>query len=176
MHPISLETARPIPVLRDILVVFLATFVICLSGQLAIPLWFTPIPIALQNSVILTTALFLGPRRALAAVFLFLLQGLFGLPVFSNGHSGIPYFCGPTGGYLIGYLVSSWIVGITLEKRGSPILAFLAGTCTIYLLGAAYLATFLGLKKALLLGVAPFILGDLLKAIVGLKLFTTSQR
>lgn len=160
------------PTARDILVVLLASFAICLSGKVSIPLWFTPIPIATQNSVVLILAAFLGSRRGAAATFLFLVQVVMGLPVTSTGAVGIHCFFGPTGGYLIGYLIASFIVGAIAEKNKTLANAFLAmtvGNLAIYLCGASYLATFVGFPKAFLLGVVPFVLGDLLKIIAGLN-------
>lgn len=154
---------------RDIALVLLASFVICLSGQIAIPLWFTPIPLVTRNSVILLIGALLGARRASAATFLFLLQGALGLPVFTNGAAGVHHFFGPHGGYLIGYLLASYTVGYIVEKGKSPITALAAGNLVIYLCGASYLSTFVGPTKAFLLGVAPFLLGDILKTIVSLK-------
>lgn len=158
---------------RDFAVVLLASFVICLSGQLAIPLWFTPIPIATQNSVVLLMAVLLGSRRGTAATFAFLVQGALGLPVFSNGAGGFAMFLGPRGGYLIGYLVAAFVVGYIAERKrtaGNAFAAMAAGNLVIYICGAGYLATFVGFSKAILLGVAPFLFGDLLKIVVGLKI------
>jgi biotin transport system substrate-specific component len=165
--------ARALPlehtVARDLLLVLLACFAISLSGRLAIPLWFTPVPIATQNSVVLLLATFLGPRRAVAATLLFLAQGAFGLPIFSTP-TGLS---GPTAGYLIGYLLASFVVGSIAEKSktlSNALFAMLAGHLIVYACGVSYLATFIGLHKALLLGAAPFILGDLCKTLFSLSL------
>lgn len=158
---------------RDLCLVLLASFVICLSGQIAIPLWFTPVPIATQNSVVLLMAVLLGARRGAAATFAFLAQGAFGLPVFSNGTGGFPVLLGPTGGYLIGYLIAAFVAGYIAEKRrtvGNAFSAMTIGGLIIYLCGASYLATFVGISKAFFLGVAPFILGDLFKMLAGMKI------
>jgi biotin transport system substrate-specific component len=160
---------------RDFILVLLASFLICLSGKISFPLWFTPVPIATQNSIVLLIAALLGSKRGSAAVFLFLFQGALGLPVFSNGGFGFAHFFSPTGGYLIGYLVAAFVVGVIVEKRGtlkSASYALILGNGLIYLCGASYLATFVGLKKAFSLGVAPFIIGDVLKTVVILKLLT----
>jgi biotin transport system substrate-specific component len=158
---------------RDILLVLGASFLICLSGKIAIPLWFTPVPIATQNSVILILAALLGSRRGAAATFLFLFQGAMGLPVFSTSATGFAYFFGPTGGYLIGYLIASFVVGYIAERNKTLTQGFLAmavGNLVIYVCGASYLATFVGSAKAFTLGIAPFLLGDLLKIIAGLNI------
>ncbi len=160
---------------RDFALVLLGTFVICLSGQLAIPLWFTPIPLTLQNGTVLLVAALLGPRRGTAATFAFLAQGALGLPVFSNGGAGFACFLGPKGGYLIGYLIASALVGYLAERK-RPIAALAAGNLMIYLCGASYLATFIGLSKAFWLGIAPFVLGDLFKALATLKILAWKKR
>lgn len=160
------------PILRELLLVVGASFLISLSAKVLIPLWFTPVPIATQNSVVLLLALLLGPTRAAAATFLFLVQGAFGLPVFTTG-GGLTSLLGPTGGYLIGYLIASYVTGALAERKRTAIQAFLAmmaGNLVIYLCGASYLATFVGFTKALTLGVAPFLLGDLVKTCVAVKI------
>lgn len=156
-------------VAHDVLLVLLASFAICLSGKISIPLWFTPVPLATQSIVVLLLAIFLGSRRATAATFLFLVQGAMGLPVFSTP-TGL---FGPTAGYLIGYLAASFLTGFLAERNktlANALLAILAGHAAIYLCGVSYLSTFLGFKKALLLGAAPFLLGDLLKTIAALHI------
>jgi biotin transport system substrate-specific component len=172
MNTLTLEKT----VAKDFTLVLLASFVICLSGQISIPLWFTPVPIATQNSVVLLVAALLGARRGTAAVFAFLAQGAMGLPVFSGGLGGFTCFFGPTGGYLVGYLIASYLVGALVEKRKGLITAFAIGNLTIYLCGASYLASFVGFSKALLLGVAPFLLGDLLKSIASIKIVQWANR
>jgi len=157
------------PILKDLTLVILASFFISLCGQVSIPLGFTPIPLATQNTAVLFVAALLGAKRGSAAVFAFLFQGALGLPVFSGGFGGIQIFFGPKGGYLIGYLVASYLVGYIVEKYKHPVAALTIGNLLIYLFGASYLATFVGPVKAMLLGVVPFILGDILKTIVGLK-------
>lgn len=158
---------------RDFTLVLLASFIICLSGYISIPLWFTPVPMATQNSMVLLMAALLGSRRGVAATFAFLAQGAMGLPVFSNGGFGLAHFLTPTGGYLVGYLVASFVVGLIAERRttiASAVAALAAGNGIIYLFGASYLSSFIGIEKAFWLGVAPFMIGDLIKSLVILKI------
>lgn len=169
MHTLTLERKN---LLKDSALVLLASFIICLSGYVYIPLWFTPVPIALQNSTVLLMAALLGSKRGTAAVFAFLAQGAMGLPVFSQGCSGLLHMVGPTGGYLFGYLVAAYAVGYIVERKQSlqnATLAFIVGNGIIYLLGAGYLATFVGIEKAFYMGIAPFLMGDLLKTLLSLK-------
>lgn len=79
---------------------------------IAIPLPFSPVPIVLQNFFILLIALVLGPRMGTASVALYLLLGALGLPVFAGGKGGFAHFFGPTGGYLVGFLLAAWITGV----------------------------------------------------------------
>lgn len=152
---------------RDFALVLLASLVICLAGQISIPLWFTPVPMTLQNGTVLFLAALLGSRRAVAATFAFLAQGALGLPVFAT--VGSAFLLKPTGGYLIGYLVASFIVGSLIERKKSPILAFALGHLAIYACGAGYLATFIGVNQAILLGIVPFLLGDFMKMALSCK-------
>lgn len=175
MHQtLSLERKQ---LLKDFTIVLFASFVICLSGYVSLPLWFTPVPIATQNAAVLFIAALLGAKRGAAAVFAFLFQGMCGLPVFSGGASGILHLLGPTGGYLIGYLVGAFLTGWICERKKTmpnALFALGAGNLAIYLLGMGYLSSFVGLEKALFLGVVPFILGDLLKMAVSLKVLQMS--
>ncbi len=170
MQTLTLEQTRT----RDFAWVLLATFAICLSGHISIPLWFTPVPLALQNSCVLLLAALLGPRLGFAAVFAFLIQGAMGLPVFSAGPTvGLARLVGPTGGYLLGYLVAAFVVGAIAERHKSlrgAVCALTVGNAIIYLLGASYLAKFVGLNKAFALGVAPFLVGDFFKTLISLKI------
>lgn len=158
---------------RDFLFVVLASLALGLFGRISIPLWFTPVPIATQNTAVLLVAALLGSRRGVAAVFAFLAQGAMGLPVFSNGAAGFAHFFGPTGSYLIGYLVAAFVVGLIAEKRktiGGFTLALAAGNATIYLFGVCGLSFFVGFNKAFQLGVVPFLIGDFVKSLIVVKI------
>lgn len=173
---LTLEKEQIPTLIREGAIVLFSSLLIGLFGQIAIPLPFTPVPLATQSALVLFLAVLLGPRRAAAAVLLFFVQGACGLPVFAGGVAGgILKFFGPTGGYLIGYLAAAFAAGMIIEKSKEKTLAraaiaFFIGTLTIYLFGVSYLSTFLGVKKALLLGFVPFVVGDLLKIFACLKL------
>ena len=99
-----------------------------------------------------------------------------GMPVFAGGRGGFPHFFGPTGGYLFGYLLSAWVTGMISERsRGLliwEVFAVVAGAIAIYLLGVPWLkfVTQMPWTKALILGMAPFLIGDVIKASVALLL------
>jgi biotin transport system substrate-specific component len=156
------------PIFRDACIVALASILITLSGAVSIPLWFTPIVLTTRNTLVYALAVALGPRRASLATLGFLVQGLMGFNIFAGSLSG------PHGGYLIGYLVAACVTGFIIEKCKektglNAFLAMTAGCLTTYACGAGYLATFIGVKQAILLGVAPFIVTDLLKIFAAVK-------
>ncbi len=166
---------------QNALLVALSSLFLGMLSQVAIPLPFTPIPIVIQAQVALLFGFLLGPRRASLAVFAFLIQGALGLPVFANGATGFMTLIGPRGGYLIGYMVGAFLIGSIWERmrEKTALKAFFTlcfGNGIVYLLGAAYLSTFIGLKKAILLGVAPFVLIDLMKNIACLKILQWIER
>jgi biotin transport system substrate-specific component len=169
------EIEKPTSFARDAAIVLLSSIFIGLLGQVSIPLPFTPVPIVTQAQAILMLGLLLGSRRAAAATFAFLAQGAMGLPVFAGGAAGLAKLFGPTGGYLVGYLVAAFLVGAISERwkersLAKACLALVAGNSVIYILGAGYLSTLLGVQKAILLGVAPFLIGDALKIVLCLKI------
>lgn len=142
-----------------------------LAGRLVIPLPFTPVPITGQTFAVLLAGATLGARLGAASQGLFLLAGIAGLPVYADGSSGWETVIGATGGYLVGFVVAAWIVG-AMAQRGqdrallTAVPAFLTGTVVIYLFGVPWLmrVTGMDLPDAMVAGVAPFVVGDLIKA------------
>jgi len=152
---------------------------------IAIPLG--PVPIVLQNLLALLSGLVLGPVMGGAAVSLFLLAGLLNFPVFSGG-GGIARFAGPTGGYLIGYLLAAltagFIAGRPLVNARSKIIqarvviAVIAGFLVIYIPGLIWLKVRVNLDwvKTLFTGFIPFIIGDALKGIAAILIAPRLRR
>ncbi len=163
--------------LKDAMICFLSSILLALFARISIPLWFTPVPLATQNSIAIMLGLFLGGRKGFYATMGFLFYGICGLPVFTSGGSGILWLMGPTGGYLIGYLVASFAVGKISShlKNKTPIKLFLSvfsGHLIILSLGSLWLGiNYVGLNRCFLLGFLPFILGDMFKSIIIVKLF-----
>ncbi len=150
-------------------IVIFASFIISAFSFVSIPLPFSPIPLVLQNTLVLFIAVLLGSKRGSLAVLAFIAQGCLGLPVFSGGSCGITCLVGPTGGYLIGYIFGAFITGFIIECSAKKAtlarvgIAMAIGTGVILLLGTSVLSLFIGCKMALLVGLLPFILGDILK-------------
>lgn len=154
--------------LRSSIVAATFTALITVGAFISIPLPFTPVPIVLQNFFVLLAALLLGWKWAAVSVALYLLLGAVGLPVFSAARGGLGHFFGPTGGYLIGFLVCAVAAGLLRRPRGGILLNLLAavvGILTIYLVGVPWLKSVAGMNWAAALGagVVPFLIGDAIK-------------
>jgi len=151
---------------------------------IAIPIG--PVPIVLQNLFALLAGLILGPVMGGAAVALYLLAGLLGLPVFAGGTGGIARFAGPTGGFLVGYLLAAIsagaIVGRPDVNTKVPLLRIIAaviiGLLIVYVPGVVWLkfSRDLSWTRALLAGFVPFIIGDALKGIVAVLITPRLRR
>ncbi|MCP4536551.1 MAG: biotin transporter BioY [Chloroflexi bacterium] len=151
---------------REIALVLTGSWLIALAAQIEIPLW--PVPITGQTFGVLLVAALLGSRRGALTVMSYLLQGAMGLPVFAGGTAGIVKFAGPTGGYLIGFVMAAFVVG-WLSEQGwdrnifTTAIAMLVGNIVIYVFGLPWLANFIGWETVLKAGFLPFITGDLIK-------------
>jgi biotin transport system substrate-specific component len=164
------------PLVRDILLVVTGSLLVAAFAQIAIPLLpFTPIPLTGQTFAVLLVGAALGSRRGAASLGLYTLEGALGLPFFAGAKSGL---VGPTVGYLLGFIVAAYVIGL-LAERGldrslrTSLLPFLVGTVVIYLFGATWLAVFLKMtpQDAFVKGVLPFLAGDAIKlALAGVAL------
>jgi biotin transport system substrate-specific component len=154
----------------DAAVVVLFSAFVALTAQVEIPLW--PVPLTLQTLGVLFTGAVLGSRRSALALLLYLAEGTVGLPVFAGGASGVGYMLGPTGGYLVGFVVAAGVVGWLAERGWDRRLVWTAvamvlGNVVIYVFGVAWLAVFLrDLGGALVQGMLLFVVGDLIKIAV----------
>ena len=153
------------------LVVGLTAFT-ALSAQVAIPLPFTPVPLTLQTFAVLVGAAALGAERAVLAQVLYITLAVAGAPVLAGGAGGREEVIGATGGYLIGFVVASYVVGRisaagASTKTSTTALSYVAGSLVIYSLGAPWLAYVTGnsMAWAIANGVLPFLIGDAIKAV-----------
>lgn len=174
---------------HKIAIVGLMTSITCILGPISIAVPFSPVPISLGLFGILLTATLLGAKLGVLSCALYLLLGLIGLPVFSGFTSGIGALLGPTGGYLLGYLVVAACSSIFYHEKGSHSLTeaslthkksvhllqgagMACGLFFCYLLGSLWLAKFLSITfgNALLIGVLPYIPADLAKLVLAIWL------
>ncbi len=148
------------------LVLIAGVALMTLAAKTQIPFW--PVPMTLHTLAVMAFAVALGPRMATAIMVAYLAAGAAGLPVFSNAPErgvGLAYMVGPTGGYLLGYLLACPLVGALASGRGTVgrLGAMLVGLVPIYGFGLVWLATFVPSSEVVVLGFTPFILGDLVK-------------
>lgn len=139
------------------------------SAWISIPLPFSPVPLTLQSFVVLLLPVVVKPRLAIHATLLYLLLGVLGLPVFANYRAGLDVLVGPTGGYLMGFLVAQAFIGYA---KGSLFVRLCGAQALIYLCGVSWLAYVLQLSllSAVLLGLAPYLITDVIKVIAVLTL------
>jgi len=144
--------------------------VMCVLGPLTVPIG--AVPISLANFVICLTAWLLGPKFGTLSVAVYLCIGLIGVPVFSGYGAGLAKLAGPTGGYLVGYLLLTLIGGLFIEKsNGNPVVSgigLVLGDAACYVLGTAWFVFQMQceLGYALSVCVYPFIALDLAKIVV----------
>lgn len=142
-------------------------------SQISIPLPFTPVPINLATLSVLLSGAILGKKGGAISQIVYAILGAVGLPVYANFLSGIGILIGPTGGYIIGYIIAAFVVGIIVEKSeknlGTYLLSMCLGIIACYILGTAWFMyiTNNNLISALTLCVLPFIPGDIIKIIFG---------
>ena len=154
-------------ILKYILVIFLGSILLTISSKIKIP--FYPVPMTMQTFVVLFLGMSFGYKVGLATVSLYLVEGIIGLPVFSNSPEkgiGFVYFTGPTMGYLIGFLFATFIAGYFNFKGNilNNFIKLLISVSIIYILGVFWLGSLIGWDKPIIqLGVTPFLLAELFK-------------
>ena len=163
---------------KVILIAILGTLLLTISAKIKIP--FYPVPMTMQTFVVLFLGISFGYKIGLATVTLYLLEGIFGLPVFANSPEkgiGLIYFTGPTMGYLIGFLVAVYFAGIKPDwfnwskHKDFDVLGvftrLVVAVSFIYILGLLWLGYLIGWDKPIIqLGVTPFILAELFKILI----------
>lgn len=165
----------------DILLVVGASALIAIAAQIAIPVPFTPVPLTLQPVAVLLVGAALGSTRGAAAAALYLFEGFSGLPVFAEGKGGAVWLLGPTAGYLYSYPLAAWIAGRFSERGwGNTIVRAVAGMlvalAVIYLGGWSWLSALSNAKTAFAMGVAPFVLADVVKIAIAAAVLPSAQR
>ena len=183
MSNITLAASRPVLADRigsrtlatDVALIAAGAVLTAGAAQLVIPMW--PVPITGQTFAVLFVGATLGSLRGALSMLLYVGLGVAGLPVFAEGGAGLAKLAGPTGGYMIGFVLAAALVGWLAQKQWDrkvlgTIGAFLAGTAVIYAVGLPWLSVALGqlgypndLSATLQAGLYPFIPGDLLKAL-----------
>ncbi len=169
--------------LRNVALIIAGSLLLTLSAKIKVP--FYPVPMTMQTLAVMLIGFTFGWRMAGATVLFYLDQGAFGLPVFAGTPEkgiGLAYMMGPTGGYLLGFVLAAVLCG-WLAERGwdrSPlrlVAAMILANGVIYLLGVAWLGSVVGWDKPVLAwGMIPFLYGDLLKIVLGAGLLTAGWK
>lgn len=148
--------------------VLVGTLLLALSSQIKVPM--VPVPMTVQTFAVTLIGALYGWRLGAVTVIAWLLEGAIGLPVFAGATGGLRYIVGPTGGYLMAFPFAAALTGFLAERGwnggrlGLATLSMLLGNALCIVLGTAWLASFIGVEKAIAAGAAPFILGAILKS------------
>ena len=170
-------------IVKTISIIVIGSILLTISAKIKIP--FYPVPMTMQTFVVLFFGIAFGYKIGLATVTLYLLEGIFGLPVFANSPEkgiGLVYFTGPTMGYLIGFLVAVYLVGIRRDllywskKHYVNLLTvftrLIVSVSFIYILGLLWLGSLIGWDKPIYkLGAEPFLLAELFKLLLLTSLY-----
>ena len=154
-------------IIKSLLAIVLGSIALTISAKIKIP--FYPVPMTMQTFVVLFLGISLGYKIGLATIGLYLIEGIAGLPVFSNSPEkgvGLLYFTGPTMGYLIGFLTACYLASTVKFEDGFFVVLgkLILATSTIYILGLLWLGTLIGWDKPIFaLGAKPFLLAEIFK-------------
>ena len=156
-------------VIKSFLAVISGTALLAISSKMQTP--FTLVPATMQTFVVLLLGMALGYKLAVATVILYLIEGSIGFPVFAKG-GGFAYLMGPTGGYLIGFILTAFFAGM-IKIKNDPIVIFIYlifSVSTTYIFGLLGLWNYMGLDKSFneifLVGAQPFLLIEIYKILI----------
>ncbi|MEA2087118.1 MAG: biotin transporter BioY [Candidatus Caldatribacteriota bacterium] len=156
--------------IRQMTLISLFAALTAVGAFISIPLY--PVPLTLQTLFTLLAAMTLGSVMGASSQIIYVMLGVIGLPVFAGFKAGIGILFGPTGGFLFGFIISAYVIGKIIEAKKEKnffyyFLAGLSGMAIIYITGITQLSlvTGIGVKKALMVGMFPFLPGDILKII-----------
>ena len=163
---------------KNIFLVFLGTILLAISSKIQVPFW--PVPMTMQTFVVFLIGMAYGWRLAALTLFVYLVEGALGFPVFAKG-GGLDYLIGPTAGYLYGMFLAATLIGFLSEKgyANSYFFSFIAiflGSIIIFLLGIVYLGTIIGYEKAIVAGLIPFIPSEIFKIALAVVLIPTISK
>ncbi|MCD6726567.1 MAG: biotin transporter BioY [Solirubrobacteraceae bacterium] len=182
-RPQVLADIVPSSRVRDVALVVAAALLTAICAQIVIPLPGDPVPVTGQTFAVLLSGAALGSRRGSAAMGLYLLLGLVGLPVYADGASGWEVVWGATGGYLVGFIVAAYVVGLLAERRldrnpWKALPLFTVGSLIVFAIGVPWLAVAadISMSKAIALGFVPFIPGGIVKALLAAGLLPTAWK
>ena len=157
-------------IIKKIFIALIGTIILAISSKIKIP--FYPVPMTMQTFVVLFLGISFGYKIAVATIGLYLIEGIAGIPVFSNSPErgvGLVYFTGPTMGYLVGFISACFLASFVKTEDNYPLIfiKLILSVSTIYILGVAWLGIIIGWEKPLIqLGVTPFLLAEVTKILL----------
>ena len=156
-------------IIKSFLTVIFGTGLLAISSKIQTP--FTLVPATMQTFVVLFLGIILGYKLAATTVILYLIEGSIGLPVFAKG-AGFAYLMGPTGGYLVGFILTAFFAGM-IKIKNDPIITFiflLFSVSVTYILGLLWLWNYMGFDKSFskvfAVGAKPFLLIEIYKILI----------
>lgn len=173
----------PRSVAREVLLVGGLVVLTALMAQVRIPLPFSPAPITGQTFAVLLGAAALGPLRGSVGQLLYIGVGVLGVPVFAGFDRGLEVMAGATGGYIVGFVLASAVVGAMARRRmdrrpAGMAAAYVVGSLIIYAIGVPWMAAVADftLAHALWVGAGIFVIGDVIKAVLVARLVPAAWR
>lgn len=159
--------------------IVLGSAALAVSAKIQVPFW--PVPMTMQTLAVLLLGVGLGPWPGALAVLAYLIEGAAGLPVFAGSIAGPGALAGPTAGFLAGFAPAAALTGWLAARGGTrtgPLgfTTMLAGHAVVFIPGVAWLATLVGWEKAVMLGLAPFIAGTVVKSALAAGLVLATRR
>ena len=157
-------------IIKSVIIIFFGSIALAISAKIKIP--FYPVPMTMQTFVVLFLGMIFGYKIGMAAVILYLFEGIIGLPVFSNSPErgvGLTYFVGPTMGYLVGFILACFLASFVKEKDNYLKIFFKLSlsVSVIYILGILWLGNLIGWDKPIIqLGVIPFLPAEITKILL----------
>ena len=152
----------------NISLVVLGSILLIISAKIKVDLY--PVPMTLQPLAVLMIGMLYGRSLAISTIGLYIFQGAIGFPVFAYG-GGLLYLFGPTGGFILGFLVSGLVLGHLADKGWgrnifTSLICMMIGLVVIYSFGILQLSVIKGFEYALIKGFYPFLVGDLYKLMI----------
>jgi biotin transport system substrate-specific component len=167
---------------RSVILAVAGSVLLAVSAKVQVPFW--PVPMTMQSLVVLMIGVAYGSRLGAATVALYLAEGAAGLPVFAGAGAGAAYMAGPTGGYLLGFVLAAALTGWLAERGwdrsiGRAAVTLSLGHVLLFVPGVLWLAVLFGWTKAIAFGLTPFIAATVVKTAIGVALvgaFWSAQR
>ena len=162
------KSQKKFSLLTSVFTVVICSVLLILSAKIKVDLY--PVPMTLQPLAILMIAMLCGRNISVAAISLYLFQGIIGFPVFAYG-GGLLYLMGPTGGFLLGFLIAGIVIGELADKGWGEnifkaVVAMLTGLVIIYFFGIMQLSLIKGFSYTIIKSMQPFIVGDFYKLLL----------